>query len=73
MELQEFSDYFWAYQNKNIISLKDINIDNRDFCEMVCFDFYRMYMQSNIDIDVICKIAENVFFAIKRYNPQLGY
>jgi hypothetical protein len=68
---ESFSIYFWAYINENIISDLDRDMDNKDFCDSVCYDCFRMYSQSNISIDEICKIADNILFSVKRYQPIL--
>lgn len=69
---EDFQVYFWSYIDKNVVSDSDRVYDNTDFCESVCFDAYRIYDQSNIDLDVICKLSENILFAVKRFNPLLG-
>lgn len=72
MNFEDFQIYFWAYINENIISVADRNIDNKDFCESVCYDSYRIYEQSKVNIDTICKMAENTLYAVYRFKPILG-
>lgn len=72
MDFEEFQTYFWAYIDENIASSSDINLNNKDFCDEVCFGCYRIYQQSNIDIDSICKLAENILFNVYRFKPILG-
>ena len=71
MELGEFKSYFYNYMDSNILSAEDIYTKNYDFCDSVVYDCYRIYQQSDIGIDVICKLAENMFFSIRRFNPKL--
>jgi len=71
MIFEEFEIYFWNYLSSDIISTLDRNIDNKDFCDSVCYDCFRIYSQSDVDLDTICKIAENILFSIKRYSPIL--
>lgn len=72
MTFEEFKFYFWSYMDDNIVSTKDININNVDFCEAICFDCFRVYEQSNINIDTVCKIAENLIYNVYRFKPILG-
>lgn len=72
MTFNEFSTYFWSYIDENIVSNMDRLENGSDFCENVCFDCYRIYEKSGVDIDVICKIAENILFSVKRFKPMLG-
>lgn len=72
MNFEEFEIYFWSYISENIVSILDRSIDNADFCNSVCFDCFRLYNQSNIHIDVICKAAENILFNVHRFKPILG-
>lgn len=72
MSFEEFEIYFWSYIDENIVSVTDININNSDFCNSVCYDCFRLYEQSNISIDTICKIAENLLFNVYRFKPILG-
>lgn len=72
MNFEEFEEYFWSYIDENIVSNLDRSIDNRDFCESVCFDCFRLYEQSKINIDIICKSAENMLFNVRRFKPILG-
>lgn len=70
MDFTEFREYFWRYMNSNIITYVDINVSNKDFCDEFCYGFYRVYEKSNIDINLICKLAENSLFAISRFSPK---
>jgi len=72
MEYSEFKIYFWSYLNENAISIVDRNINNKDFYDAVCFDCFRVYTQSRINIDIICKLAENILFNVNRYKPLLN-
>jgi len=72
MNFEEFQIYFWAYVGENIISPLDRNIESRDFCDAVCFDAFRVYEQSNVNIDTICKLSENILFNVYRFKPILG-
>lgn len=72
MTLEEFQVYFWSYISENTVSNMDRISTNTDFCESVCYDCYRIYDQSNISIDIICKLAENILFDVKRFKPILG-
>jgi hypothetical protein len=72
MELKDFEDYFWSYMESSI-SEQQRYLSNKDFLDSVCYDSYRIYAQSDISIDVVCKMAENLFFNIKRYSPNLNY
>lgn len=72
MSFEEFEIYFWAYISENIVSHLDRSSNNRDFCESVCYDSYRIYEQSTTSIDIICKMAENLLFSVYRFNPILG-
>ncbi len=65
---ESFKDYFFAYLSSTI-SYQDITVDNIDFCEAVCFDCYRIYEQSGVNVNVICKLAENMLYSVKRYQP----
>lgn len=69
---EEFEDYFWNYINSNVVSNEDIRINNKDFCQSVCHDAYRIYSQSDVSIDVICKLAEGILFNVYRFKPILG-
>lgn len=72
MTLEEFKAYFGGYINNNIVTAKDRFVDNKDFWDCVCFDAYRIYEQSTLDIDTICKLSENILFSVNRYKPYLG-
>lgn len=72
MELKDFENYFWGYMESSV-SEDQRYLSNKDFLDAVCYDCYRIYLQSDISIDVVCKMAENVFYNIKRYNPDLNY
>jgi|TARA_R110000868_G_scaffold74337_2_gene214925 hypothetical protein len=72
MNFEDFTEYFWAYISDNIVSGLDRSIDNKDFCDAVCFDCYRLYQQSDTNIDFICKTAENLLFNVYRYKPMLN-
>lgn len=72
MTLEDFKIYFWQYINDTIVSYDDINLNNKDFCDTIAFDCYRLYSQQNVSIDFICKMAENILFAVYRYKPNLG-
>lgn len=72
MDFIEFQEYFWSYISENTVSNLDRIRDNTDFCESVCFDAYRMYDQSKVDIDFICKLSENILFSVRRFSPLLG-
>lgn len=72
MSFEEFQIYFWSYISDNIVSNTDRVINNTDFCDSTCFDAYRIYEQSKVDIDVICKMAENMLFNVQRFKPVLG-
>lgn len=70
--LEEFQEYFWNYINDNVVSNADINMNNKDFCDSVCYDAYRIYKQGDISIDVICKLSESILFNVYRFKPILG-
>ena len=70
--LEDFKVYFWQYIDDNIVSYEDKFIENKDFCDSVCFDCYKIYKQSNISIDILCKMAENMLFNVYRFKPILG-
>lgn len=72
MTFEEFEEYFWSYIPEKIVSNLDRSIDNRDFCNAVCYDCYRLYTLSDMDIDVMCKAAENMLFNVNRFKPILG-
>ena len=72
MNFEEFKDYFWAYIPTNIMSFSDRNVEHKDFYDSVCYDCYRLYSQSQVDIDTICKVAESVLFNVYRFKPILG-
>ena len=72
MNFEEFEEYFWAYINDSIVSNTDRVIDNKDFCDAVCFDCFRLYEQSGVSVDIICKAAENILFSVYRYKPMLN-
>lgn len=72
MDFSEFKIYIDAYLSENAISMVDRNINNKDFYDEVCFDCYRIFEQSNVSIDIICKLAENILFNVNRYKPLLG-
>ncbi len=72
MNFEEFQEYFWAYIPENIVSNIDRTVNNRDFCESVCFDCFRLYEQTDLNMDVICKAAENMLFNVHRFKPILG-
>jgi len=71
MNFEEFEVYFWSYISENIVSNLDRVVNNRDFCEAVCYDCFRLYEHGNIKIDIICKSAENMLFNVKRFKPVL--
>lgn len=72
MDFEEFQVYFWSYIPENIVSNLDRSVNNRDFCESLCYDAYRLFTQSNVDIDIICKSSENMLFNVLRFKPILG-
>lgn len=72
MSLEEFGEYFWAYIGNTIVTDLDRNVNNKEFCDSVCFDCYRIYQQSGVSRDVICKQAENILFNVFRYKPFLN-
>lgn len=72
MDFEEFQVYFWSYISASTVSNADRIENNTDFCEAVCFDSYRVYDQSGIHIDIICKLAENTLFNVRRFKPILG-
>lgn len=75
MNFEDFGDfetYFWSYINENVVSDLDRTVNNTDFCESVCFDCYRIYIKSGTNIDVICKMAENLLYNVNRFKPLLG-
>ena len=72
MNFEEFQNYFWAYISDNIVSDMDRAVDNKDFCDSVCYDCYRLYEQSGANIDTICKSAENILYNVYRYKPLLN-
>lgn len=72
MSLEEFSVYFWSYISTNAVTPLDRDINNRDFCDEVCYDCYRIYDQTGGNIDIICKLAENILFNVARYQPVLN-
>lgn len=71
MNFEEFEIYFWSYIPEHVVSNIDRSVDNRDFCESVCFDCFRLYERSGINIDIICKAAENILFNVRRFKPLL--
>jgi len=71
MNFEEFEIYFWSYISENIVSNADRR-NNIDFCNAICFDSFRLYQQSNIHKDIICKAAENMLFNVNRFKPILG-
>lgn len=71
-DYNEFRDYFWAYISTNIVSMADRNYENSDFCDGVCFDCFRIYERAGIDIDTVCKLAENILLNVSRYKPLLN-
>ena len=72
MNFEEFQEYFWSYISEVIVSNLDRSVNNRDFCESVCFDSFRLYEQSGIHEDILCKSAENMLFNVQRFKPMLG-
>ena len=72
MNFEDFQIYFWSYISEHTVSNLDRIRDNRDFCESVCFDAWRMYDQSDVDIDFICKHSENMLTNVRRFKPILG-
>jgi len=72
MTFEEFEVYFWSYISKNTVSNLDKVVNNTDFCESVCFDCWRIYDQSRINIDIICKMADNILVNVNRFKPMLG-
>lgn len=72
MDYNDFSLYFWAYLNENAFPLIDRNTNNKDFYDAVCFDCFRIYSQSGVGVDIICKLAEDILFNVNRYKPLLG-
>lgn len=69
---EDFKVYFWQYIDDSIVSPNDKYINNKDFCDSVCFDCFRVYKQSNINIDIVCKMAESVLFSVYRFKPVLS-
>lgn len=69
MEFEQFRVYLWAYIPDTVISIQDRNVDNRDFWDTICFDAYRIYEQSSMNIDLTCKFVESMLFAVKRHKP----
>lgn len=69
---EEFEIYFWQYIPDNVVSATDININNIDFCKSVCFSCFRMYEKGDLSLDIICKLAEDMLYNVKRYKPFLG-
>ena len=72
MTFEDFEVYFWAYIDDNIVSNVDRGLDNRDFCQAVCYDCYRIHEQSKVNIDTVCKMAENILFNVCRFKPILS-
>lgn len=72
MKFEDFEVYFWAYINDTIVTNLDRSLENSDFCEAVCFDSYRLFEKSDVDINLICKLAENILFNVYRFKPMLG-
>ena len=72
MDFNDFKVYFLSYLNESTVSARDMNITSKDFVDSVAYDCYRVYDMSGMDIDVICKIADNILFSVKRYSPILG-
>ena len=68
---EDFQSYFWEYISKNIVSDNDLFNDNKDFCDFICFDIWRTYEMSNISIDLLCKLSENMLLSVKRFRPVL--
>lgn len=72
MNFEEFEEYFWSYIPEHVVSDLDRVVNNRDFCNSVCYDSFRLYTHSKMPIDVICKAAENMLFNVHRFKPILG-
>lgn len=72
MDFRSFEEYFWAYISVNTVPILDRELENKGFCDAVCYDCYRMFEKSNIDIDSICKLAEDMLFNVNRYKPILS-
>lgn len=70
--LEEFQVYFWSYISENIVTNSDRVLYNNDFCELVCYDCYRLYTKSGANIDVICKLAESILSNVQKFKPNLG-
>ena len=73
MNFEEFEIYFWSYIPEHIVSNLDRTTNNRDFCNAVCYDSFRIYEQTDIHQDTICKFAENMLFNVHRFKPILGH
>jgi hypothetical protein len=69
MNFIDFEDYFWAYISENTVPLIDRQLENKDFCDAICYDCYRTFKNSNVNIDTICKLAEDMLFNVNRYKP----
>lgn len=72
MNFLDFEDYFWAYISENTVPRLDREVENKGFCDAICYDCYRTYEKSNLDIDTICKLAEDMLFNVNRYKPILS-
>lgn len=72
MIFEDFQTYFWSYIPEQIVTNLDRTVNNTDFCDAVCYDCYRLYERSNVSIDVICKMAENMLVNVNRFKPILG-
>ena len=69
MVFEEFQIYFSAYISENVISIEERLYRDKEFFDSVCYDCFRIYSQTDVNVDILCKQAENILYQVKRYKP----
>lgn len=70
LSLSEFEEKFLEYIPETLLSNRDID-NNRDWSDMIIQEAWRLYIYSGVDKGIIFKLSEQIFFAYKRYKPNL--
>lgn len=71
LTIEDFYNVFWGdYVSKYIVTTEMI-INNQEFIDEITYDMYRIYMNTEINISVLARMAESFFKNFRIYSPNV--
>lgn len=69
IQFEEFDEILWESVSEKVVSNRYLD-EYPDFIENLTFDFYKLHIQGGVDIKILSKILESMFFSLFRYNSS---